>query len=564
MQKVCRVSNQPFEITDDEVQFLVKVSPVFRDKKFLIPVPTLCPDERKRRRMVWRNMSRLYADSCDLTGKFTLSVFSPGKPFKVYSEEAWWGDAWDAMQYGRDFDFSRSFFGQFYELMVEVPQLCLITDYLPNINSEYINLAGPSKNCYLIFDTGECEGCLYGYGIYRDIECVDCDFTLDSSYCYECVNCYNCYQVKHGYMCFNTSDSEYVFNLRGCKNCFLCHNLLQKEYCILNKQYSKKDYCAEVERLIQQIPDLYAYYVVHIVGDTSVPRKCYFGQSVENATGDYMNHVKNVQEGYNLLDIEDCAFIRNCEKAKDCRDYDMWGLDSSCIYECQEVGSNAYNVAFCSFCWDNVRDMYYSQFCRWSHHLFGCFGLKRKEYCIFNKQYTKEQYEELVPRIIAHMQKTGEWGEFFPMSISQFGYNETAAYETFPLSRDAALYMGALWSDYESPMPQVSKTIPASALPRTIDEVKDDILDVAIISEEDQKPFRIVKSELAFYRKYNIPLPRKHYKLRGQDRMKLRNPEKLWARNCMKCSTSIMTTYEPSRKQMIYCDTCYLNQNESS
>jgi hypothetical protein len=71
---------------------------------------------------------------------------------------------------------------------------------------------------------------------------------------------------------------------------------------------------------------------------------------------------------------------------------------------------------------------------------FGCVGLHDNEqYCIFNKQYTKEQYEELVPKIIEHMQKAGEWGEFFPASLSPFGYNETHAQEYYPMTREEAL-----------------------------------------------------------------------------------------------------------------------------
>ena len=31
------------------------------------------------------------------------------------------------------------------------------------------------------------------------------------------------------------------------------------------------------------------------------------------------------------------------------------------------------------------------------------------------------------------MKKTGEWGEFFPSSISPFGYNETVAMEYYPI-----------------------------------------------------------------------------------------------------------------------------------
>jgi len=557
MERICRVSGEKFVITDDDCAFLEKVSPVFQGRKYLIAPPSLSPLERKRRRMSWRNGTKLYSDVCDLTGKPMLSVFSPDKPFKVYSEHAWWGDSWDALTFGREYDFTKPFFEQYRSLMLTVPQLALITDYLPNINSEYINLAGPSKNCYLIFDTGDCEGCMYSYGIYRSLDCLDCSYVKDCSYCYDCVNCNNCYEVRHAYMCANTSSSEYVFNLRGCKNCFLCFNLQQKEYCILNKQYTKEQYFSEVERLKNSGKDLKAYYLQSIVGDSSMPRKYYVGYSAENSTGNYLYNVKNVRAGFNLDHVEDCAYVRNLEHAKDCRDYDMWGWDAELNYECQETGSGAYNIAFCSYCWDNVRDLYYSQFCRWSHHLFGCFGLKRKEYCILNKQYSKEQYEELMPRIIAHMQQTGEWGEFFPMAISQFGYNETAAQEYLPLTKEEALAKGAHWCEYLPPAPQVSKVLPAAILPKNIAEVDDDVVNVAIAAEGTDKLFRITKQELAFYRKYNIPLPHKDYEQRHLEREAVRNPEQLWERQCARCQKSLLTSFSPTSQQIIYCEACF-------
>ncbi|USN57470.1 MAG: hypothetical protein H6766_03385 [Candidatus Peribacteria bacterium] len=66
-------------------------------------------------------------------------------------------------------------------------------------------------------------------------------------------------------------------------------------------------------------------------------------------------------------------------------------------------------------------------------HCFGCDGLRNKEYCIFNQQYTKEEYNELAPKIIDHMKQTGERGEFFHPSLSPFGYNETVANEYYPV-----------------------------------------------------------------------------------------------------------------------------------
>lgn len=44
-----------------------------------------------------------------------------------------------------------------------------------------------------------------------------------------------------------------------------------------------------------------------------------------------------------------------------------------------------------------------------SKHCFGCVNIKEKEYCIFNKQYTQQAYEELVPKLIQYMQKTHMW-----------------------------------------------------------------------------------------------------------------------------------------------------------
>lgn len=77
--------------------------------------------------------------------------------------------------------------------------------------------------------------------------------------------------------------------------------------------------------------------------------------------------------------------------------------------------------------------------CDSSSFLFGCNGLRNKQYCIFNTQYTKEQYEALLPTIIEHMIATGERGKFFDPSVSVFAYNETIASLHFPLSESEAL-----------------------------------------------------------------------------------------------------------------------------
>lgn len=53
--KKCRISDKEFFVTNKDLEFYDKISPVFADKKYSLPSPTLCPDERIRRRLAWRN-----------------------------------------------------------------------------------------------------------------------------------------------------------------------------------------------------------------------------------------------------------------------------------------------------------------------------------------------------------------------------------------------------------------------------------------------------------------------------------------------------------------------------
>jgi CxxC-x17-CxxC domain-containing protein len=113
------------------------------------------------------------------------------------------------------------------------------------------------------------------------------------------------------------------------------------------------------------------------------------------------------------------------------------------------------------------------------------------------------------------------------------------------------------WSTYETPFPKVEKIIPANKLPENISEIPDDILSWAIECEITKKPFRIITQELEFYRKYNLPIPRRHPDQRHLDRMKLRSPRKLFERKCDKCGKNMQTTYAPERPEIVYCEDCY-------
>src|SRR5688572_21748546 len=138
MLQNCLQCGKSYEITNSDLEFYDAVSPVFSGKKYAVPPPTKCPSCRYQQRLTWRNERNFHRRTCDATGEEVVSIFSADKEWPpVYKQDYWWSDKWDPKSYGRDIDFSRSFFDQFAELWRTVPQLALNNQ--KSENSAYTN-----------------------------------------------------------------------------------------------------------------------------------------------------------------------------------------------------------------------------------------------------------------------------------------------------------------------------------------------------------------------------------------------------------------------------------------
>ena len=484
----------------------------------------------------------------------------------IYSADAWHSDKWDALDYGQGMDFTRPFFEQLRRLQERVPRLALHA--LHNENSPYVNLSGYNKNCYLIFAAEYDEDCLYGAQVIRSRNCVDTLNCYESEGCYEVVDCEKSYRLLFSRDCSGCSDSAFLFDCKGCSDCLLSSNLRNKKFCVFNKELPKKEYEKRKKEFIERLQ----------AGEVEVLRKEFeeFAQkqphrdrfiiNSENADGNYLQNSRNLRHCFDLSYAEDCAYVYTGFKVKDLMDV-CHTTEAELGYEGMSLGYGAYGAVFTHGSWSS-RNTLYCDIVQSCSDCFGCVCLQHKKYCILNKQYSKEEYEELVPRIIAHMQKTPlrppeadsaeyEWGAFFPITISPFAYNETLAQECYPLSKKEAQKRGWDWCEEED-VPQVEKTIPAAQLPPSIKDIPNDILRWAITCESTCRPFKIIKQELDFYRTMGLPVPRLHPDERHRRRMAQRNPRKLWSRKCGKCGKGIETTYRPARPEIVYCEECYL------
>jgi hypothetical protein len=566
-----------FEVTISDREFLEKISPIFNGKKYLVPEPTRCPNCRAQRRYAFRNERNLYKRKCDKTGKDIISVFSPDKQVIVYDNDVWYGDDWSGLDYGRDYDFNRPFFSQFADLLKVTPQVS--RSAVQNQNCDFTNQSGWNKNCYLIFECDHNEDCQYSDNIYDSKTSFECYQVQKVTRCYECIDCRNSYNLKYSQDCDNCSDSWFLKNCIGTKNSFACVNLRNKEYCFRNEQLSKEEYESRMAQLglnhrgnIKREQEKFDQWAKQF------PERYYHGFQNEDSTGDYLWNTQRCKNSYDLQHSQDCKYVVNSRYTRNCQDMTVFGSleGADFSYEVHEIGGGARNVLFTDQAWMSVSNIYYSKLCiQNSSNLFGCISLKHQSYCILNKQYAEEDYNQLVPKIIEHMKSTpylsgreapnttpsggrgGEWGEFFPASLSPLGYNETVGINFMPMSQQQAEENGFNWSNYTAPNPHVEKSVPGEKLPDTIADIPDDILNWAIICQESGKPFRITPLELKFYRDQNLPVPGTHPNVSYLKRFKKRNPRQLWSRTCSQCQKSLQSTYEEGREETILCEQCY-------
>lgn len=553
----CLYCSAPFEITPNDLAFIDTVSPVFAKKKFPLPPPDLCPRCRMQLRLARRNERFLYHRKCDLTGKQMISCYSTDKPFPVYENDEWYSDKWSALDYGVDFDFRKPFFEQFFALQSRVPRMARILEK-PYENSDYCNTGSQLKNCYLLFSSNQDEDCYFGSWINQCNTCID---NLNLEHCellYECVGCRDCYNLRYSRDCINCRDSFFLRDCQGCTHCFGCTNQIKKEYVVFNKQKTKTEY----EEFLRSVntgsyKDMTAAQqrIEEMLGDPIV--KEFHGMNLDHCSGDYLRNCKNAKWCFEGNNLEDCSYCQCIQNSKNCMDYTYWGQNAELVYFCQACGYDPYHLLFCNLCWHGCSELIYCDHSFGSKNCFGCSGLRKNEYCIFNKQYTKLEYEELVPKIIEHMQKTGEWGKFFSPQHSIYAYNESLAQEHVPLTKEEVLKRGWQWQEEEDL--QKNYMGPAADLPDNIRKVDDEICTQILHCEATGRPFKIIPQELQFYRDMGIPVPHVHPDERHKWRLKLRNPRQLWERECAKCKKGIQTTYAPERPETVYCEECYLS-----
>lgn len=559
--KNCQNCKEDFVIESDDFLFYDKIK---------VPPPTFCPECRMKRRMLFRNERSLYKRSCDLCKTPVISMHSPDNGYVVYCSPCFNSDKWEPLDYGKEYDFSIPFFEQVDVLLRNTPRRALYQDFA--INSEFSNFAVHLKNCYLCFGGHNNEDSSYCAQDFYLKNCLDVDFSSNCEFCSNSLHLRKCFRVRYGYYSEDCLDSWFIYDCKNCSNCIGCTNLRNQSYCIWNVQYTKEEYFKKLEEMKLSDPvNLKTAANKFWEHSLDYPRKYANVRNILKSYGDNLEQVKDCRYAFSATEDDNVNYSFFVPTgAKDCFDIDHVGLGTTECYELHSGFGNS-RVFFSNRTYYS-HDIEYSDDCYNSEYLFACVSLRKKSYCILNKQYTKEEYNELIPKIKEHMEsmpyvdlkgRNYAYGEFFPTDTMPFGYNESVVSEYFPLTKAEILEHGYTYKEPE--VKNYRPTILPQDLP-SIENVSEDILQEVIecghngeCNHKCTTAFRVIQNELNISKTLGVPLPVLCPNCRHMERMNILNQPKIYDRQCMKesCFNEFKTPYAPSRSEIIYCEKCY-------
>ena len=577
-KKICQNCKKNFVIEQEDFNFYEKMK---------VPPPTFCPTCRAERRFVFRNERKLFKVKDAFTGKEIFSLYPSEIGKKSVSHEEFFSDDWEAMDYGRDYDFSLNFFEQISKLEKEVPVQALRVEYM--VNSPYCANATALKNSYLCFNSNHSEDCMYGNAIDFSKDCIDNSHVGHSERCYESFWLENCYQCYFSVICKESRNLWFCRSCYDCSNCFGCMGLRKTSKCIFNVKYSKEEYEKEIALMrLDTIEGLKNAREKAREFWKTQPNKYHQGLKNLDSTGSYVTNSKNVNDSYLIREGENMRYCQYLQvpKNKDCHDATAWGDNMELHYETCLSGDNSYNLKFSTDSWPNCKNLEYCISMFSCSDCFACVALKKKQYCVLNRQYTKDEYFEMIEKIKRQMDempyhdKKGniyKYGEFFPIELSPFGYNNSMAIQYFEMTKEKAKENGYSW--VEVPHGEYAITIKAKEFPNSLDGLGDEILKEVIECESCKNAYRILENEFIFYKKEKLPLPTLcsecRFKRRIEDRLKV----ELYERHCMcagkedvtskykntishthqnlPCDEKFKTGYNPSDDEIVYCEKCY-------
>lgn len=295
---------------------------------------------------------------------------------------------------------SNGFFTELQRIILSQPKFPAAV-----VNSEgceFCNEVYNSKNLFYCFDTYNTTDSFYLFDSFMCANCGDCDYAVESELCYESVDPYKAFNCEFIEYCSNIRDSAYCYNCSG-NDLFGCVNLKNKSFCIFNRQLAESEYREQIKKFKSLPREKVLAFVEGL--KKRFPLTQTVGGNNENTTyGNYIHFDKNCYLCFDAAYDENCAYLYDSFYCKTSYDLTYVALGTELTYQAVD-SATLFNCSFAVHA-SNCQDSTYLFNCFNVKNSLGCVGLRNKEYCILNRQFTKEEYEKLSSQIISQINAT--------------------------------------------------------------------------------------------------------------------------------------------------------------
>lgn len=554
-ERTCALTGEKWMMTDEEIGWY---------KKFNVPPSPLSPFSRW---IVLHNFSTGYQwwwNKHAETGKPVLTFHHPGSGIRVLPDVEWFEKDFSSIHI--DWDASRNTFEQMRELQLNVPLIATGSFKIPENSVSLVSMG--DQNSYFTLAC-ESKDSFFATILLKGEECSEMVSVNTASQCHQVTHSrrvHGCRYVRESHDCI---DSAFLFDCRNCESCFGATNQRNKKYLWFNEQLTKDEWLRrrkEVDLSCRDVVEEWSSRFVVLLKDDAVWPENFNEKSIDSI-GEYLTESTNCRYCYNLepgavdnywvawggISNGNAFTIGAFQGASHCYYSMNAGKSSGCLFSSRVIGCDG-----CEYCFAS----YHCKNC------FGCFGLQRKQYCIFNKQYTEEEYWQKLDEIKCTMVDRGEYGQFFPPSMASSWKELSGAHlyclvpleqlSTFGVTSFEQCADGACGPDLAG-----SEILTPEQVPNCIREIDDSWTKRPIFDPVANRRFAFLKPELDHYRKFGIAPPNAYFVRRMSGLHEQMQAAAFETRPCAKCGKELMTSKiaaHPDRR--VYCKDDYLQYLE--
>lgn len=550
-ERICALTGKPWVLDETEIKIC---------KKYRVPPSKVKPGTRLNMLNGYNTGLAIFWNTDVSSGKPMISAIHPDLPFKVIDDVKW--ASYDFSDKGIEIDSSRSVIDQVWELMQKVP---IRGKRNKDVDEKSVSVGSLQTRESYMTCASVATRCFYTYAIFGGEDALD---VVNGTHVARSYAVNDSYHVSDSEYVFNSHrclKSSFLFDCRDCEHCFGATNKRHKKFLWFNEQLSEEEWRkrrAEVDLGCRSVADEWLKKFYDLWKGQGV-WPAYFQINNEDCTGEHILNSVRCQEGFWEDKCTDCVRCRFGLEASDCSYCSGFAWETR-SYMCTGGAGGADNKFVMGH--NNGVGLEYSAMCDDCQYCFGCVGLNKKEYHIFNKPYSKEEYWKRVDELKCRMLDDGSYGEFFPGKFSLSGFEHSTGAVYFDYRERDLERFGALRVDPARGLVLAPKREDANGhrlssedLPDCVDVVTGDMVNTPIRDEELGRDFSIVPQELEIYKKKRWPLPRRHFIARLTHWLRHSNSPFGIEIDCAKCGEKTKTyknfVFQDGR--VVYCMPCY-------